>query len=385
MNRTAGPRPIALLLGSLLLWPALAPGAPGDAAPGADDKAEEDEKEEEKRPGESSPGSEPEPEATPAPEPEPEPEPTPSEEPAPAPEDGGIPDLPPAGEDSEPEKAPEEAPSRDADEEDEEEQPSDDGARARRPDGGGDEGSARARKKAEAPEEKGRRSITKVLQKKFFLKYRRVEIAPQFGYIGNDNFIRRMSLGGSVTFHVNDILGLEIFASGLPDLGNTDYKPLVSRLRDEEEVVPDISRVTFIGTFNIAVSPIYGKVELGAVRIINYDLFLTAGAGLVHSKDDLEIIGDTDCGNPPYETAAQRQADLAHGCNYVDQEHFVTNWGGGLRIVFNEWIGVRLDFRQFTHIEQVFRDGDVGLEMKQNFLVGIGASFFLPPQARIPL
>jgi len=38
--------------------------------------------------------------------------------------------------------------------------------------------------------------------------------------------------------------------------------------------------------------------------------------------------------------------------------------------------------RNITHIEQAWRSGDVGLEMKHSLLVSVGASFFLPPEPR---
>jgi len=230
----------------------------------------------------------------------------------------------------------------------------------------------------EVPKRK-KRGIVKVIQKKYFLKYRRLELTPQLGYVGNDHFIQRLAVGASIGYHINDLLNIELFFSYLPDLEETDYKALTKRFRNEEEVVPDISRVTFLGVVNIALSPIYGKIELGTNRVINYDIYLGAGFGVAMSKDDTAIIR-SPC--DAWETVADRKAHPEDGCQYVDQAHFVTNAGGGLRIVFNEWIGIRLDARQFSHIEQVYRDGDIGLEMKQNFMISLGASFFLPPRAR---
>ena len=107
------------------------------------------------------------------------------------------------------------------------------------------------------------------------------------------------------------------------------------------------------------------------------------GLGFAQTKDDMEII-QSECRD--YANARERKTDPA--CMYVDETHFVTNIGGGLRIVFNDWIGVRLDARQFTHIERVYRkeEEQIGLEMKQNFMISIGASFFFPPKARtLPL
>ena len=351
-------RSILPLLLALLLVPGLALAGPGDAAPDLGDDDDDD---------------------TPAP--------GDDDDDTPAPGDDDEPEADDAGKDADDLELPDLEADRAEPEEDEE--ALDDRYRVVVPDSEEEE-EATAEPEEEADvelEERRRRGLVKVIQKKFFLKYRRVEVTPQIGYVGNDHFIRRLGVGISVGFHINEILALEVLVSYLPDLGETDYKPLTKRFRNEEEVVPDISRVVFLGVLNMALSPIYGKVELGTLRIINYDLYVAAGMGIAATKDDTAIIRSPCDG---LTTMRERKADTANGCHYVDQTHFVTNAGGGLRIVFNEWIGVRLDARQFTHIEQVYRDesgqGEIGLEMKQNFMVSLGASFFFPPKARtLPL
>ena len=238
---------------------------------------------------------------------------------------------------------------------------------------------AEAREARRRAREEGKKRLVKVIMPKAFLKYRKLELTPQVGLSNNDNFVRRLFLGLGVGFHINDVLSIEGTFAYLPNLGETDYKPLTLRFREGEEVVPDISRIVFLGVGNLALSPIFGKIELGTQRIINYDIYFTAGVGVVSSQDDMEIVSNDAC--LPFETRAERKANATpeNGCEYVDQEHFVSNFGGGIRIVFNEWIGIRLDVRQYTHIEQVFREGEIGLEMKQNLFINIGATFFLPP------
>ena len=362
------------LLLALLLVPGLAFAGPGDAAPDMGDDDDDDDDD------------------TPAPFDDDDDD----DEPAPAVDDDDDDAEPEADEDADDLQLPELEGDRadEAEEEssEEDEEALDDRYRVVVP--GSDDDAATAQPEedeededVEVEDDRRRRGLVKVIQKKFFLKYRRVEVTPQIGFVGNDHFIRRMGVGLSVGFHINEILALEILASYLPDLGETDYKALTKRFRNEEEVVPDISRVVFLGVLNMVLSPIYGKVELGTLRIINYDIYIGAGLGIASTKDDTAIIRSPCDG---LTTVRERKADTANGCHYVDQTHFVTNAGGGLRIVFNDWIGVRLDARQFTHIEQVYRDesgqGEIGLEMKQNFMISLGASFFFPPKARaLPL
>ncbi|MBJ93336.1 MAG: hypothetical protein CMP23_02550 [Rickettsiales bacterium] len=243
---------------------------------------------------------------------------------------------------------------------------------------GSEEDSAQDEEEVVVPEITKRRGLVKVIQKKFFLKYRRLELTPHVGYIGNDNFIRRFAVGASIGYHINDLLSIETTISYLPNLKENDYKALTNQFKDGSEVVPDISKVIFLGVVNAALSPIYGKVELGNLRIINYDLYFSAGIGVAYSEDDTEIIEQPECSGDQYEINKNEE-----NCRYVKQWHFVSNAGGGFRVVFNEWIGVRLDARGYTHIEQVYREqGDIGLEMKQNFMISLGASFFFPPRPR---
>jgi outer membrane beta-barrel protein len=361
-----------LLLALGLLLPA-AMAAPGDGAPppmGDDDDDDDDDDDEDRR--------------RPAPEPEPPSGDDPYDEDE---EDSGGPTDEdeedsggPTDEDEEDSGGPTDDPDEDEEEAPpaEDEQSLDDRYRVTAP-GEEDEEEA-AEPEVEVPDQAKRRGIVKVIQKKFFLKYRRLEVTPHVGYIGNDNFIRRFAVGSSVGYHINDLLSVEATFSYLPNLKETDYKALTNQFKDGSEVVPDISKVIFLGVMNVALSPIYGKVEMGNLRIINYDLYFTAGIGVAYSEDDTEIIEQPECTGDEYEVNKNEEM-----CRYVKQWHFVSNAGGGLRVVFNEWIGVRLDARGYTHIEQVYREeGDIGLEMKQNFMISLGASFFFPPRTRAP-
>jgi outer membrane beta-barrel protein len=375
MNRTTL---LLLLLG--LALPLTAVAGPGDAAPdmGDDDDDDDDDNEDDAfGPGrDRAPllpaDDEDEPEAE-----EPEAE-EPTEDEAEEPDFDDEADQPDVDEDEEDEEADEpEADEPEADEpEPETEADLDDRYRIDSP---AAEEPAKKEKEAApvAPEERKRKNLVKVIQKKFFLKYRRLEITPMVGYMGTDDFIQRIGFGAAVGFHLNDLFSFEVLASYLPNFKDFDYKPLTNRLRNRDEVVPDISRLMFLGVFNMAISPIYGKVELGTLRIINYDIYLTAGAGIASTADDVDIIQNETCMG-----LSRRDSKATAGCQYVFQEHLVTNLGGGFRIVFNEWIGLRIDTRTFIHIEQTFREGEVGLDMKQNFMGSLGLSLFFPPKAR---
>ncbi len=210
----------------------------------------------------------------------------------------------------------------------------------------------------------GRKRIIKVVQRRHFMKLHRLETTfPSIGMVTNDPFLRRIIFAGKFEFHVTEVSSIGAYIAFSPNMGDSDLKQLTSKLQEQKEVVPDISRIIFAGIVDVGFSPIFGKVELGTTRIINYDLYLAAGAGVLYTHDDEELI----TGGRP---------------EYFKQVHPVTSLAFGFRIAFNEWFGVRLEARLLTHIEQVHRDDGMNLEMKNNFAVQFGPSFFLPPKMK---
>jgi len=210
----------------------------------------------------------------------------------------------------------------------------------------------------------GRKRIIKVVQRRHFLKLGRVEATiPSIGMVTNDPFLRRILFAGRFEVHMTEISSIGAYLAFSPNLGESDLKQLTSQMQTRKEVVPDISRIMFVGIVDVGFSPIFGKVELGTTRIINYDIYFSAGAGVLYTKDDEELVKGGDE-------------------KYRSQIHPVTSLSFGFRIAFNEWFGVRLEGRLLTHIEQVDRAEGLNLEMKNNFAVQFGPSFFLPPKMK---
>jgi len=229
-----------------------------------------------------------------------------------------------------------------------------------------------ARKRSAADPERasrgatGRKRIIKVVQRKHFMKLHRLEATvPSVGIVTNDPFLRRIIFSGKFEFHLTEITSIGAYLAFSPNLGESDLKQLTSKLQHQKEVVPDISRIVFCGIFDLGFSPIFGKVELGATKIINYDLYIAPGIGVLYTQDDEDLIAKTPEGEP-----------------YFKQIHPVTSIAFGFRIAFNEWFGVRVEARLLTHIEQVHREDGMNLEMKNNFVVAFGPSFFLPPRMK---
>ena len=89
-------------------------------------------------------------------------------------------------------------------------------------------------------------------------------------------------------------------------------------------------------------------------------LFGSFGMGVVRTVDDLAIMGQED---DPWAQATAVQL------------HPTTRYGGGARIMMGPNVAVRVEARSLVYIETV--SGTV-LEMKNNLLLQVGVSFFVP-------
>ncbi len=213
---------------------------------------------------------------------------------------------------------------------------------------------------AMVPEKAKSKRVIKTIQKKSFLKLGRFEVVPNVAFVTNDPFLNRYIVGAGMGYHFTEIFEAEVNLGFSPILGEADWKSLTHQLVENNHVSPDLSPLTYFGNATFVFSPIYGKVALSNGRIIPFDIFAAFGMGVVRTSDDLE--------------ALQREGE-PDALATANQVHPTTNFGGGLRIVLSESMAVRLEGRSLVYIETV---SSTTLEMKNNFILSGGVSFFFP-------
>lgn len=222
------------------------------------------------------------------------------------------------------------------------------------------------RKKQEIilPHELKKKRLIKVIQRKNFLKSGRGEITPFLGFVTNDPFVQRYIGGINAGFHFTEVFSLEgafAYAPALAKdeedlLGSKDVKSDYFLLINKYSADVDISRITLYGNLDVAISPLYGKINFMGNKIINFDLFIVAGGGWTNTRDTI----------PKGEVVDEKY-----------QWHYTSNFGFGVRAAFNRWMAIRFDGRSYIYIEAV-QSGTVNLEMKNNFIAQLGCSFFIP-------
>ena len=96
---------------------------------------------------------------------------------------------------------------------------------------------------------------------------------------------------------------------------------------------PDISKLTLVSNATFQFSPIYGKVALGGGNIIHFDIYGAFGMGITQTRDDLR--------------ALQAEGDPSRsGYGSADPAHH--QLCGGVRVIFNETLAVRVDGRSLV-------------------------------------
>lgn len=210
-----------------------------------------------------------------------------------------------------------------------------------------------------------RRSVIMTIQQKNFMKVGRFEAGPTLGSVVNDPFLKRFIIGAVLDYHFTEVFGVEWQLAYAPIFGtggenDPDWKELSKQLREMNSVAPDISKLTLNTSFSFLFSPIYGKAAIFRTILI-FDIFGNFGAGIVQTSDDLVALGADE--NDEEAIATQ------------NQWHPTTIIGGGIRVAFNRTVTMRLEGKSMTYIEVI---NSSTLEMKNNFVLQGGATFFFP-------
>jgi len=185
----------------------------------------------------------------------------------------------------------------------------------------------------------------------------RVEIAVGLGGVTNDPFLKRLYVVPRVALHVHEVLAVDLRFFLSPNLGDSDLSNLAGKLQHQKEVVPDISRILFAFTPGVLLTPLHLEDD----GIAAFDLSLFAGAGLVVTEDDRDLISVTPEGEP-----------------YFEQTHPVLAFGLSARLMLDPGVAFGFHPQWNTHVEQVHREDGMNLETKQNFFLVFSVSFLTP-------
>jgi outer membrane beta-barrel protein len=223
------------------------------------------------------------------------------------------------------------------------------------------------------------------VENRFFLKEGRFEVSPMVGYVPNNPFARRYLLGGTLGLHFSETLSAQVSGMYSPDLAEGDVKPLTSILLDrahqaaDEDAPPfqqplDKAALTFAA--GVAWAPLYGKINLVGEKVLNFDLYLFAGVGMISKRNYFATYDDSS-------SDPQDILNLAAAPTFSEVK-VAPYIGLGQNYFVNRLMAVKLDVRGAFYVDNkpqydpTAGTDELGLRLYNNVIASVGVSVFLP-------
>lgn len=219
-----------------------------------------------------------------------------------------------------------------------------------------------------------------VVQNRFFLKENRFEVAPVGGYVPNNPFARRYVAGLLTAYHFSENFAAEAAFLYSPDLGSNDLKDLTHTLVGiAHEGSPDVAfqqpvdKMVMGATFAARWAPVYGKINILGERVLNFDTYFTAGAGLLSIKEYYATFDESLEGQTEQPTALSAP---------VNKARVPVNLGIGMDFFLSGSVALKIDARNYLYFDsQPQYDPDNPVDesrLYNNFIASVGVGIFFP-------
>ncbi len=224
-----------------------------------------------------------------------------------------------------------------------------------------------------------------VVQRKAYLVRHRVELSPLVSASFTDQFVQTFAASASGSYHLSENFALEVFGSFM----FPEHSSATKELRDRAETAPELAKLTqmrWAVGLGAQWSPIYGKMELFGHSLGNFSFYMGMGLGMGQTRvsctpgdrfDPQRGLSEPEClisedGGDSFEPSTLRAMGTL---------------STGVRFFFSEWLGVKLEIKDWVFVSRVFRaeriqDGVTKAPVfsdavRNNFFVQLGISVLL--------
>jgi outer membrane beta-barrel protein len=187
----------------------------------------------------------------------------------------------------------------------------------------------------------------KAVQRKGFIKAHRFEVTPQVSLTVNDPYYQKFGGGLRLAYSLHDSFAVAVRGTYFTPYRRDSVRE--GKLAFRSQLLS--SQLYGLTMIDGIWSPVYGKTSFLNKNIIHFDLFLSAGFGLVWSATSL----------------APRN----------EGPHFATDFGGGVRFYPKEWLAFELGLNATLYPDQPMKS--VPGTIQKVFVTNVGFSFFFPP------
>ncbi|MBC7793968.1 MAG: outer membrane beta-barrel domain-containing protein [Clostridia bacterium] len=214
-----------------------------------------------------------------------------------------------------------------------------------------------------------------VVQRRAYVKRGSVEITPLFYASLNNRFSSSMGPALAIVYHARENLALELVSS-VPSVMRSSYGDLVYELYDNEQLAPeavDLKKLRYFGAFTLQFSALYGKFDFFG-QLIDYDVYGAAGPAIAATKEPCTPAGQGTCSAD----SEQIGRGLRTPTEASDRYKVAGSIGGGLRLFFADWIGMRIELRDILYADRASEDAGIPTTViRSNVLFMLGVSFLL--------
>lgn len=231
---------------------------------------------------------------------------------------------------------------------------------------------------------RGQKEEKNVIQNKFFIKEKRFEVAPTLGLVPNNAFFTNVYGGATVAYHFSETLAAEGAFLYAPNTGAAGVKGLTETLvaiahegDSEGDFQQPLDRLQLGALFSARWSPVYGKINLLGEGVANFDVYGTAGVGMLVVNEDIARYNEdfktdtTGTVSPAFVEAGPTGANVA------------MNVGMGINFFLSQSVALKLDARSALYVApepDYDPTDDMPLENRlyTPFLTTAGVSIFFP-------
>lgn len=177
-----------------------------------------------------------------------------------------------------------------------------------------------------------------VIEQRPFILALRAEIAPQFAYTVNEVLYHYVQASGTFRFHITDEWAVGLNYSHYFSEITAGYESV----QNDFAVFPETIPIRWFAGAEVNYTPVYGKFILFDSWIVNWNAWVSVGAGVTQTG--------------------------------VDNFHPTGTVGLGARLFLTRWLALHVELKDHIYNENF----KAGSELINNFVVQTGVGFFFP-------
>jgi outer membrane beta-barrel protein len=198
---------------------------------------------------------------------------------------------------------------------------------------------------------------------RLYSKAGRLELTPTVNLSLNDAFFSKVLFGAKAGWHFNEHLSVHgLFATGLNrETGSTSVCTATGCAPAQSAQLYQVpGNLRSLASVELGFSPVYGKVNVFAEKVLHFDLSLLGGADWITHREVL--------------SAAEANAGASPG----NRSAFGAHVGVGARVFMGRTLALRLEVKDYLYRVPVL--GETTLQ--NQLFTEIGVSVFLPGAGR---